>query len=195
MSSPRPRSRSLLAVLTAVAVGLLSLLLPATASASPYCGITWGSLAKVGNGNQPVPGAVLTNVRAGEQACYDRLVLDIRGTTSFASWRVEYVTEVTTDPGGFPVPLNGGAFLRIAVGAFDHTAGGTPTYCPADPGHLVNVTGFRTFQQVAWAGSSEGISSVGLGVRARLPFRAFALSGIPGSSNGTRVVVDVAHSW
>ena len=58
---------------------LLSLLLPAAAAAAPYCGITWGSLAEVGNGNQPVPGATLTDVRAGRQACYDRLVLDIRG--------------------------------------------------------------------------------------------------------------------
>nr|WP_280956330.1 hypothetical protein [Cellulomonas flavigena] len=32
----------------------------------------------------------------------------------------------------------------------------------------------------------------GLGVRARLPFRAFVLAG-PGS--GSRLVVDVAHQW
>jgi hypothetical protein len=52
---------------------------------------------------------------------------------------------------------------------------------------LVNVTGFSTFRQVAWAGSFEGQTTVGLGVRARLPFRVFTLPG--------RVVVDVAHVW
>jgi hypothetical protein len=57
------------------------------------------------------------------------------------------------------------------------------------------VTGYRTFRQVAWAGSSEGISSIGLGVRARLPFRVFTLAGIPGSATGTRLVIDVANSW
>jgi hypothetical protein len=52
---------------------------------------------------------------------------------------------------------------------------------------LVNVTGYRTFRQVAWAGSYEGESTVGLGTRARLPFRVFILPG--------HLVVDVAHAW
>jgi hypothetical protein len=51
----------------------------------------------------------------------------------------------------------------------------------------VNVSGYRTFRQVAWAGSFEGVTTVGLGTRARLPFRVFTLPG--------RVVVDVAHRW
>ena len=93
------------------------------------------------------------------------------------------------------MPLRGGAFLRIAVGAADSTAGGVLTYRPADRKELVDVSGFPTFRQVAWAGSAEGTSSVGLGLRARLPFRVFALPGVPGSADGTRVVVDVAHSW
>ena len=50
----------------------------------------------------------------------------------------------------------------------------------------------RAFRQVAWAGSFEGYSSLGLGVRARLPFRVFALDG---PDAGSRLVVDVAHFW
>lgn len=195
MRTSRPRPRSLVLLLTTLTLALLGFVVPAAASAAPYCGITWGSLPKVGNGNSPVAGAQLTNVRAGGHTCYDRLVLDVRGTPSFGSWRVEYVPQVTTDPGGQPVPLRGGAFLQIAFGAADQTANGTPTYTPANRRELVNVSGFRTFRQVAWAGSFEGISTVGLGVRARLPFRVIALTGIPGNSNGTRVVVDVAHLW
>jgi hypothetical protein len=45
---------------------------------------------------------------------------------------------------------------------------------------------------VASAGSFEGVTNVGLGLRARLPFRVFTLSG-PGST--TRLVIDVAHAW
>ena len=66
------------------------------------------------------------------------------------------------------------------------------TYNPANPLELRDVTGYRTFRQVVDAGSYEGYSSFGLGVRARLPFRVFALDG-PGTSS--RLVVDVAHRW
>jgi hypothetical protein len=54
------------------------------------------------------------------------------------------------------------------------------------------VTGYQTFRQVAWAGSFEGYSSLGLGVRARLPFRVQTL---PGPGAGSRLVLDVAHFW
>jgi hypothetical protein len=57
---------------------------------------------------------------------------------------------------------------------------------------LTNVAYYRTFRQDVLAGSFEGITTIGLGVRARLPFRVFVLAG-PGS--GSRLVVDVAHRW
>jgi hypothetical protein len=193
-SRPRPRLLvvvgALVAVLAAALVGLVS---PASAATTPYCGITWGSGDKAGPSAHP--GGYLTDVRAGEQACFDRLVIDIAGTTSFDAWQVQYVTHVYSDPKGDLVPLRGGAFLQITVRSPDHTPSGTLTYRPANRSELVGVSGYRTFRQVAWAGESEGYSSVGLGVRARLPYRVFALSGIPGNANGTRVVIDVAHSW
>jgi hypothetical protein len=52
---------------------------------------------------------------------------------------------------------------------------------------MPNVAGYTTFRQVGWGGSFEGYSTVGLGVRARLPFRVFR--------NGSDLVVDVAHRW
>jgi hypothetical protein len=69
------------------------------------------------------------------------------------------------------------------------------TYDPANPRQLVNVTDYRTFRQVARTGSSEGVTSLGLGVRARLPFRVTTLAGFPGTSSGSRLAVDVAHAW
>jgi hypothetical protein len=182
-----------LAVTSVLAV--LVLTVPAQAAAAPYCGITWGSLPKQGATTGPVPGAMLSNVRAGRQGCYDRLVLDIRDTTEVGSWRVEYVGRVTEDPSGRAVPLRGGALLQVVVGASDHTDPGTPSYTPANRRELVDVAGFSTFRQVAWAGSFEGVTSVGLGVRARLPFRVLTLSGPPGSGSGIRVVIDVARRW
>ena len=49
-------------------------------------------------------------------------------------------------------------------------------------GELIDTTHFRTFRHVAWAGSFEGMTTIGLGVRARLPFRVFLLDG-PGAGS------------
>jgi hypothetical protein len=66
---------------------------------------------------------------------------------------------------------------------------GASTYDPRNPDELVKVRGWRTFRQVAFGGSFEGYTTIGLGVRARLPFRVFTLQ------NPGRVVIDVAHRW
>jgi hypothetical protein len=177
-----------LAVAAVVAVSGFALTSPADAAA-PYCGITWGSLDKSASATG---GGTITNVRAGRQDCYDRLVVDLNGPGG-AGYVVKYVSQVTQDGSGAPVPLAGGAFLQITVFAPDYDVNtGQPVYRPADPSHLVNVTGFQTFRQVAHAGSFEAVTTIGLGVRARLPFRVFTLAG-PG--NGSRLVIDVAHFW
>ena len=174
-----------LLVLLAVSFTAIALAVPAQAAA-PYCGITWGSVAKESSAGA---GGQITNVRAGRHDCYDRLVIDLRG--SAAPYTVKYVNPVTEDPTGFPVALRGGAFLQITLQSPDHTPAYVPTYRPANRRELVTVTGFSTFRQVAHAGSFENVTTFGLGVRARLPFRVFTLN-----SGGTgRVVVDVAHRW
>ncbi|HAG60432.1 MAG TPA: hypothetical protein DCL83_14500, partial [Arthrobacter bacterium] len=73
-----------------------------------------------------------------------------------------------------------------------YDANGNATYNPANKTELANVAGYQTFRQVAYAGSFEGYTTLGLGVRARLPFRVFTLDG-PGT--GSRLVIDVAHFW
>lgn len=153
------------------------------AAAEPYCGITWGSGPKSAS-----PGSTgqLVNIRAGRHECYDRLVFDVQGSAP-QGYHVSYVDQVTEDPTGNPVPLRGGAKLQVTVFVPAYDEAGQPTYNPANRTELVNVTGFQTFRQVAWAGSFEGTTSVGLGVRARLPFRVFILD--------NRLVVDVAHFW
>ncbi|MGO1056411.1 AMIN-like domain-containing (lipo)protein [Crossiella sp. CA198] len=165
------------------ALAAMALTAPLTASATPgYCGLAWGSTDKHAN---PTTTAELTNIRAGRQDCFDRLVIDLRGVAD--GYTVRYVPEMTEDPTGNPVPLRGGAILSVKVDAPAYDEHGNLTYHPANRAELVNVTGYQTFRQVAWAGSFEGQTLVGLGVRARLPFRVFTLP--------NRVVVDVAHFW
>jgi hypothetical protein len=171
----------------ALTAAIAAFVLPAPAQAAPYCGITWGSLTKqAGNSAPSLRGSELTAVRAGQHPCYDRLVLDVTGNNRLASYRVAYVPAVRADGSGAVVSLRGGAFLQITVGVDNRLAP------PASSGDVVNVNGFRTFRQVAAAGGFEGYTSDGLGVRARLPFRVFPVSG-PGST--ARLVIDVAHAW
>ncbi|WP_434992883.1 AMIN-like domain-containing (lipo)protein [Arthrobacter sp. Ld5] len=158
---------------------------PASAA---YCGITWGSTAKVATStNNPAP---ITNVRAGRHVCFDRMVVDVRGRA--AGYNVRYVPQYTGIASGLPIPLRGGARLSVTVVAPAYNSAGQPTYRPANPRELVNVAGYCTFRQVALGGSFEGRTSFGLGVRARLPMRVFVL---PGPGAGSRVVIDVAHRW
>src|SRR4051812_7302022 len=147
----------------ALTAAIAAFVLPATAQAAPYCGITWGSLAKqAGNSAPSFGGSELAAVRAGQHTCYDRLVLDVTGSTRVASYRVEYVPAVRSDGSGAVVPLRGGAFLQISLGVNNNAAP------PAFSGEVANVSGFRTFREVAAAGGFEGYTGEGLGVRARL---------------------------
>jgi len=176
-----------------IGAAITVLAVPMSASgATPYCGITWGSLAKQAAVINPASSQQpsLVNVRAGRHACFDRLVLDV---AKGASARVRYVTNVLTQGKGDGVPLRGGARLEVValVPAYNINTG-QPTYRPANFTELVNVDGFRTFQQVGYGGSFESCTSIGLGVRARLPFRVFGLTG-PGDRS--RIVIDVAHRW
>ncbi|MFC5379370.1 AMIN-like domain-containing (lipo)protein [Aquipuribacter nitratireducens] len=185
----RSQVTRLLAVLALV---LPALLLPSSAqAATPHCGIYWGSLAKSSSATVPrgVPTGDVTNVRTGRHACYDRLVIDVDGASH--GFSVRYVDKVRGDASGLVIPTAGGARLQIVAKAPAYDDDGNPTFLP-NRARVSDVTGYRTFRQVTWADTFEGQTSLGLGVRARLPFRVFTLAG-PGS--GSRIVVDVAHRW
>ncbi len=178
------------AVSALVALGVVA---PAPAGASPYCGITWGSQAKSADRGDR---ETVNDVRAGRHACFDRLVVDVGGEdTTFGSYSVRYVPVVRQDGSGDAVPVRGAADLEIVVRAPAYDEQGRPTFLPADRREVVDVAGFRTFRQVAYAGSFEGSTTLALGVRARLPFRVTVLPGAPGYPDGARVVIDVAHYW
>jgi len=159
----------------------------ATAAATTTCPTGWGSLPEASNYRGS---GVLTNVRTGQHACFDRIVFDVKGDPSW--FRVHYVKNVSTVGQGKLVPLRGGAKLEIILSVPSYDADFRSTYNPANHNELTNVRGYRTFRQVADAGSFEGETTIGLGVRARLPFRVFTLAG-PGATS--RMVVFVAHRW
>ncbi|NIK58705.1 AMIN-like domain-containing (lipo)protein [Kribbella shirazensis] len=158
------------------------------ASTTTSCPRGWGSLPET---NSRMVASPITNVRSGRHACFDRLVIDLRGRAP--GYDVRYVQNVYTDGEGRLVPLRGGAKLQVIVRApaYDSNTGKS-TYTPANRRELTNVSGYSTFRQVAFAGSFEGQTTIGVGVRARLPFRVFTLAG-PGTNS--RLVVDVAHRW
>ncbi|GLW53670.1 AMIN-like domain-containing (lipo)protein [Kitasatospora phosalacinea] len=164
-----------------------------TASAATDCSVVWGSLARQ---DQTVPYQMqpLTNIRTGAHECFDRLVVDVPGTSpeNPLSYRVHYTTgnNIYQAGSGTPIPVSGGAVLEVTVGATSYDPTTWERVYPArsgDPLPGVDLTGYRTFVDTRFAGSFEGESQFGLGVRARLPFQVFQLDG--------RLVIDVAHSW
>lgn len=187
MSRPRTVRRLVTALVGGTVVGATAVAAPA--AAAPGCSTAWGSLPESAAGSGT---GTLDEIRTGQHPCFDRLVLDIDGANGGAvGYRVDYVPQFREDATGDVVPLRGAADLQIVVTTPAY-AGATPTYDPADDAEAEDVTGYRTFRQVAWGQSFEGQSTVGLGVRARLPYRVSVLAG-PGS--GARLVVDVAHAW
>lgn len=185
----RIRTTALSVGVALVAMASLVLVSPASpAGAAPYCGINWGSLAKQ---DPTLSQAQIFNLRAGRHQCYDRLVVDLRFPPA-PGYNIRYVPQVVEDGTGDPIPLRGGAFLHVTVNAPSHDPAGRPTYAPPNKAEAVNVSGFRTFRQVHFDGTFEGYTTIGLGVRARLPFRVFI---IPGPGSGSRLVLDVAHRW
>lgn len=160
----------------------------ATTTQTTACPTGWGSLAKT---RSAATSESVTNIRTGRHACFDRMVVDVPGAgTRGLGYSVRYVDRIYQDGSGNYVPVGGGARLevRVAAPAYDVDTG-KPTY-PARAGQRlpgVDLTGYRTFRDARFIGSFEGDTQIGLGVRARLPFRVWVAT--------DRVVVDVAHNW
>lgn len=147
------------------------------------CAGHWGTGAESSTRPAGPSTARAADVSVGEHACFDRLVIDL-GTGARPGYHVRYVRAVHAQGSGGLVPLRGRAQLEITVA--DNAAAGFP----AAGSEIADVAGFRAFRQLAGAGSFEGSTELGLGVRARLPFRVHVRNG-PGSDS--RLVIDVAH--
>jgi hypothetical protein len=166
-----------------IAGGVVAVASPAAATGRCPT-VTWGSLAKQAGGlatsQVPIQGA-----RAGINECFDRLVIDLGGQP-VPNWSVGY--GAITSTAGNDIVLAGGASLQITVRSPAYDGSGHSTI--VEP--LPDVTGFPVFREVRFVESFEAVTVYGLGVRARLPFRVFTLSG-PGG--GSRLVIDVYQHW
>jgi hypothetical protein len=159
--------------------GSLSSILPGGSSS---CAGGWGTGPESGAATGGGHAGKALDVRVGEHRCYDRMVVDL-GTGAMPGYRVRYIGAVRSQGSGRVVPLRGRAQLEITL------RGGAVPGFPARGSDLAGVSGFREFRQVAGAGSAEGSTEIGLGVRARHPFRVSVLNG-PGRDS--RLVIDVA---
>ena len=179
------RTAALLAAV-ATAGALTATTVTATPAAASHCSVTWGSTPE--STGDPTSSGFLTDLRAGRHACFDRLVVDFAG--KIKNYDVHY--GAVYEPGtGDRIPLRG-TDMHVEVYAPAYDGNGSATYDPANDSEAVDVSGFRTFRQVAWGHSFEAQSTIGLGVRDRLPLRTFIADG-PGT--GSRLVIDVAHAW
>jgi hypothetical protein len=183
-------TRIVMATLVSVAVAAAAALPVTAAVAAPRsvrpaaCVTHWGTGAKARAHPETSRTARVATARAGKHACFERLVIDLtRGTSP--GYRVQYVRAVHAEGSGKLIRLRGHAALQITLHA------NAARKFPA-PGHgLTSVAGFHVLRQVASAGSFEGYTEIGVGLRAKEPFRVFQLKG-PGSMS--RLVIDVATS-
>jgi hypothetical protein len=147
------------------------------------CSTGWGTGTQASSRPEGPSTARVNDVRVGQHTCFDRLVIDL-GPGRAPGYRVQYVSALRAQGSGRVIPLRGRGTLQITVD--DNAA----ARFPATAGQLASVSGFSAFRQVAGAGSFEGYTEIGLGVRGRLPFSVYLLNG-PGRDH--RLVVDVAH--
>ncbi|MEO7117344.1 MAG: hypothetical protein ABIZ34_00060 [Candidatus Limnocylindrales bacterium] len=170
MPEHRAASR-LVAVLTAAVAALFLVGTSASAAAIPDFGTE-----PVEDSTAP-EGSSIVDIRVGENDGFDRFVIEYEG--SVGSYFIQYVDEVSEDPSGAPVSVEGTAFIRVSVG-------GIPDEPPA-PQETINA-GLSGLIQVVGAGAHfEGTVAYALGTGEAAGFRAFTLTD-PG-----RLVVDIAH--
>ncbi|MGA5604422.1 AMIN-like domain-containing (lipo)protein [Streptomyces griseoincarnatus] len=186
--------RTICATVVLLGASLVTAAVPAVAApeaapaAATACPTGWGSTDKAATA---ATSESVRDVRTGRHDCYDRMVVDVPGAArGDLGYSVRYVDRLLQDGSGRHIPVSGGAVLevRVTAPAYDPETGAA-TY-PARAGGVlpgVDLTGYRTFRDARFAGSFEGDTQLGLGVRGRLPFRVQQLDG--------RLVIDVAHTW
>lgn len=173
----------------ALAISTLSALLTgatvnaSTATPAATCAVTWGTQTKSAGLLHTPP---LLAVRAGQHTCFDRVVFEYSGLAT--GYRIGYAADVLTEGRGLSLrPYTAGTSL-LSVVLRNPTSSTAFRHTPGD--HVANVAGFATLRDVVFGGSFEGQTTFAVGVRTRLPFRVFRLTG-PGSHN--RIVLDIAH--
>jgi hypothetical protein len=122
----------------------------------------------------------LAEVRVGGHATFDRVVFELEGDRP--GHDVRYVDEIVQDGSGFPIPLDGRAFLQVSL--FPATA--LSEEGPFGP--LPSVAGLAALRDLAFAGDFEAVVTFGIGVAQRTGFRVLQLD------SPSRVAIDITHT-
>lgn len=161
---------------------LLSSLLAIALAPALVAPSTGGATEPATSAAPPTP--VLVTVRAAHRGDVDRVVFEFRGGLP-AKRQVGYVDRLLADGSGRRVRVAGQALLRVRFErAQAHTDDGSPTAAPRRVAYaLPNVmTAVR-------AGDFEAVTTYGIGLARRTPFRVTTLQAPP------RVVVEVGAGF
>jgi hypothetical protein len=120
----------------------------------------------------------LEAVEVGHHDAFDRIVF--RFSSRAPGYDVNYVPQVRADPSDEPIPLEGNAFMIVAMNSVASAQVEAPD-APQDR----QTPRFPELREIAGAGDFEGVVSFGLGLTAESGFRVFTLT------NPDRLVVDV----
>jgi hypothetical protein len=153
----------------------------------------WGT--RPASGSAAMSEAPLYLTRVGRHECFDRVVFDINGPRA-VGFVARYVPVVLADASGKPVPVAGRAALEVTVRApiygtdnLGHQPGRTPPTVGESLITPAAISGWPSLRAVRFAGSFEGQTTVAVGARERLPFRAFVTS----DGSYQHLVLDIAH--
>lgn len=160
---------------------------PAPQSTPPPNGTThpppadW-STAGVDVVSAPAHPPEVVDLRVGEHAGYDRIVIDLDG--ALPGYRVQYVPSLHFDASGAAVPLSGTAFIQISLTpANAHDGQGNSVY----QGPQVTTFSMPTLRGVAMTGDFEGVVSFGIALSSHAGFRVSTLT------SPSRLVIDLQH--
>ena len=120
----------------------------------------------------------LEAVEVGHHDTFDRVVF--RFSSHVPGYNVNYVPQVAGDPSDEPIPLEGNAFIYVAMHS---VASGQVGASPAPQDR--QTPHFPQLREIVGAGDFEGVVSYGLGLSSASGFRVFTLT------NPDRLVVDV----
>lgn len=113
------------------------------------------------------------------------VIFEVKGVAGVEA-QIGYRDHLLEIAKGDIIPLKGSAVLVVNLKVPSYNLAGQPTYVPKDRLNIVPTSGLASVEQVAWAGSFEGYTLVGIGVDKLRPFRVRVAPGNP-----TQLIVEV----
>jgi hypothetical protein len=154
---------------------------PTTDRPAPFAADTRPDTAQA----SPDAAVTVTDIRAGRQQGFDRVVLEVAGS-GVPGWDVRYVPEALSQGSGDGITVAGSQALRVTV-----TGAGLPGdtgVAPYSGPTRLSAADTEVVTEIVFDGTFEGTSVAFVGATARLPFRVYSLE------SPTRVVLEVAHT-